>query len=170
MILHAIQDWLGATALAPYVRNLVWARVLLETAHILAGSLILFSIGALSRQLVGLAPREPSAMELARPFGPWVWGDLAVAVLTGLVLLTGAGRRGLENPMFQLKLTAMVSASLLTALLQYSLPHNPAFRYSSRVRLLGAAMIGPLCFVLWLATAFAGRLLAYSNVFFADRP
>jgi hypothetical protein len=168
-MLHAIQDWLGTTALAPFVRDLVWAKVLLETAHILADSLILFAVGLLSLRLMRLAPRDPSAAEVARRFRPWIWSALAAAAVTGLMLLTGAGRRGLENPMFQLKLTTMVSAILLTAALQLTLARSPGFWDASPARRIGAQAIGPLCFLLWLATAFAGRLLAYSTVFFAPR-
>jgi hypothetical protein len=168
-MLHAIQGWLGTSALAPFVRELVWAKVLLETAHILADSLILFSVGLLSLRLLHVAPRSASAADIARRFRPWIWSALAAAVITGLMLLTGAGRRGLENPMFQLKMTTLVSAILVTAALQLTLAHSPGFWEVNPARRLGAKAIGPLCFLLWLATAFAGRLLAYSNVFFAPR-
>jgi uncharacterized membrane protein len=168
-MLHAIQGWLGATVLAPYVRTVVWAKVLLETAHIVADSLILFSAGLRSLRLIRRAPGGQSTADIAKRFGPWIWSGLAAAAITGLMLLTGAGRRGLENPMFQLKLTAMALAVLLSAALQLSLAHSAAFWQSSPTRRFGAAAIGPLYFLLWLVTAFAGRLLAYSNVFFPAR-
>lgn len=164
-MLHAIQTWLGDTALAPVVRDAVWAKALLESIHILADALILFSGGMISARLLARAP----AAETVRRFAPWLWSALAVAAVTGVMLLTGAGRRGLDNPMFQIKLTVLAGAVLMTAAIQMSLSRSPAFWDAAPSRRTAAALAGPLCFLLWLATVFAGRLLAYSSAFFAPQ-
>jgi hypothetical protein len=162
---HAIQTWLAATPPAGFVRDVVWIKALLESVHILADGLVLFSVGAICVRIVRSSSPDAAA-ESARRYAPWVWGALAAAVCTGLILLTGAGRRGLDNPMFQIKLAAMLSAALSTAGLQLSLARDAGFWTASPGRRTAAMMIGPLCFLLWLATVFAGRLLAYSTVFF----
>lgn len=162
-MLHAIQSWLGETALAPVVRDAVWAKALLESAHILADALILFASGMMSARLLARAP----VADTVRRFAPWLWSAFAVAAATGVALLTGAGRRGLDNPMFQVKLSVLAGAVAVTAAIQLSLSRNPAFWEAGQVRRAAAVLVGPLGFLLWLATVFAGRLLAYSSAFFA---
>ena len=164
-MLHAIQTWLGGTALAPVVRDSVWAKALLESSHILADALILFSGGMISARFLARAP----VAETVRRFAPWLWSAFAVAAITGVILLTGAGRRGLDNPMFQIKLSLLAGAVLMTAAIQLSLSRSPTFLEAAPGRRMAGALVGPLCFLLWLATVFAGRLLAYSSAFFAPQ-
>ena len=161
-MLTALQTWLGQTALAPVVRDAVWAKALLESVHILADALILFSAGRIAARLLTRAP----VAETVRQCAPWLWSAFAVAAVTGVMLLTGAGRRGLDNPMFQIKLAALAGAVIMTAAIQLSLSRSPAFWDAAPARRMAGALAGPLCLLLWLATVFAGRLLAYSSAFF----
>ncbi len=165
-MLHDIQAWLGATALADVVRDIVWAKALLESLHILAGAVILFSAGMITLRLMGLTGRSQPAAGLVRRFTPWVWSALAVMAITGLVLLTGAGRRGLENPMFAVKAATLAVAVASTALLQITLSRDAAFWELAPARRAGIRLIAPLCFLAWIATVCAGRWLAYSSAFF----
>jgi hypothetical protein len=165
-MLHAIQTWLGHTAIAPFMRDSVWGKPVLESSHILADALVLFSAGLIATRLL---TRPKDAAETVRRFAPWLWSGFAAAAVTGLMLLTAAGRRGLENPMFQIKLGVLAGALCLTAAIQGSLARDAGFWGAAPARRWAAALIGPLCLLLWLATVFAGRLLAYSTVFFAPQ-
>ncbi len=165
-IFHAIQTWLAATPAAPFIRDVVWVKALLESAHILADGLLLFSAGMMGARLVFRSANGELATDIVRRYAPWVWGALAVAVCTGLTLLTGAGRRGLDNPMFQIKLATLLCAVLLTAGLQLSLARGGRFWAATSGRRTVAATVAALGFLFWLATVFAGRLLAYSSAFF----
>jgi hypothetical protein len=165
MMLHALQAWFEQTPVSAYVRDVVWVKALLESAHILADALVLFSAGTIAIRLL----RGGSASDAFRRNGPWLWSALAVSVVTGLTLLTGAGRRGLDNPMFQIKLAVLAGAVALTAAVQLSLARDPLFWAATPVRRSAASVVGPLCFLLWVATVFAGRLLAYSSAFFAPQ-
>lgn len=165
-MLHDIQAWLGTSPLAGYVRDVVSVKALLESLHILANAVILFSIGMITIRLMGLAGRSEPAAGMVRRFAPWVWSALAIVAVTGVILLTGAGRRGLENPMFAVKLTTMGLAIATTALLQATLSRNAAFWELNPARRAAAKVVAPLCFLLWIATVCAGRWLAYSSAFF----
>jgi hypothetical protein len=166
MVLHDLQAWLGTSPLAPAVRDVVSVKALLESAHILANAVILFSMGMIAMRMAGLSGRSEPIAAMVKRFAPWVWSALAVAAITGIVLLTGAGRRGLENPMFQVKLATMIGAIGATAALQLALAGDAAFWELNGARRAAARVIAPLCFLLWLATVFAGRWLAYSSSFF----
>ena len=165
-MLHALQVWLGHTAIAPFMRDSVWGKPVLESSHILADALVLFSAALIA---VRLLTRPRDAAETVRRFASWLWSGFAAAAITGVMLLTAAGRRGLDNPMFQIKLSVLFGALLLTAGIQWSLARDPAFWGAAPTRRWAAVLIGPLCLMLWLATVFAGRLLAYSSAFFAPQ-
>lgn len=164
MTLHQVQGLLEQTPLSPIVRDVVWAKALLESAHILADAVVLFSAGLIGTGLVGRAP----AAERVRRFAPWLWSGLAVAAATGLMLLTGAGRRGLDNPVFQIKFSLLAAAVALTASVQWSLSRHPAAWDGGTAR-RAVMLVGPLVVLLWIATVFAGRFLAYSTAFFAPQ-
>lgn len=164
---RAIQTWLGTTPPAGWVRDSVAAKALLESAHILGNAVILVSIGMLALRLMGLAGRGQSVAGMMQRFSPWIWSGVVVVFATGVVLLTGAGRRGLDNPMFQVKLVTMLAAIGITIALQVTLAADTAFWELNPARRAAARLIAPLCFLFWLATVFAGRWLAYSSTFFA---
>ncbi len=165
-MLHDLQTWLGHTAVAPFMRDSVWAKPILESTHILADAMVLFSAGLISMRLL---IRPLDAAETVRRFAPWLWSGLAIAAATGVMMLTAAGRRGLDNPIFAIKLAVLAGAVLLTAGIQRSLVRDTTFWTAAPTRRWAASVLGPLCFILWLAAVFAGRLLAYSSAFFAPQ-
>jgi uncharacterized membrane protein len=163
---HAIQLWLGSQPLAPLVRDTVWIKALLESLHILADGLLLFSAAVICSRLMGLTSQSTPAAVIIRRYAPWIWSSLATAAVTGTILLTGAGRRGLDNPMFKVKLTAMIVAAAATAWIQFAAMRSPAPSSVPQPQRIAARLTGLVCILCWLATVFAGRLLAYSNAFF----
>jgi hypothetical protein len=168
-ILAGWQAAIGQSHIGYAVANIVWVKALLESAHILAMGLVLFSVGMIAARLAGLAGRsEPLAERISR-FTPWVWGALIVVFVTGFLLLTGAGpRRGLNTPMFQLKMVLMLASIALTALLQITVRSDQDFWDLSPSRRIAARVMAPACLLLWMATVCAGRWLAYAYVLFPD--
>jgi hypothetical protein len=149
------------------VRDTVWVKAILESIHILADGVLVFSAAMIFARSVGFT-RSGTAADLARRLGPWRWGAFAVAAVTGLMLLTGAGRRGLDNPVFKIKLIAIVVAVTATALIQWPSRIDHGFWSHGAGRRVGGALVGLACLAAWLTTVFAGRLLAYSTAFFAQ--
>lgn len=123
---RAAQLWLGSLPVAPLVRDTVWVKALLESAHILADGLLLFSAAVICSRLMGLTNRAAPLADIVRRFAPWIWSGFAIAAVTGSLLLTGAGRRGLDNPMFTVKLTAMIAAVAATGWIQVAATRAPA--------------------------------------------
>ncbi len=159
----------NASPLGTAVAGIVWLKALLESFHILAMGLVLFSVGMISLRLAGLAGRANSPIEMVRRFAPWIWAALAVVFLTGLMLLMGANpRRGLPSPMFQLKMVLMLSSIGLTAIMQLTLQSDQGFWEMNPLRRALSKVIAPACFLLWMFTVCAGRWLAYGYVLFPD--
>lgn len=167
--LTSLQSLMGDWPIAAAVRNIVWVKAMLESVHILAMGLVLFSVGMITFRLAGLAGRSDSLTGMVRRFAPWVWGALVIVLLTGFVLVTGAGsRRGLPTPMFQLKMVLMLVSIAATAALQLTLSADAAFWELNPARRASARVIAPLCLLLWMATVCAGRWLAYGYILFPD--
>ena len=167
-MLAAWQAAIGHWPIAAGVRDAVWVKALLESAHIAAMGLVLFAVAMICLRLAGLA-KAGSITEMVRRFSPWVWGALVVVFITGLILLTGANeRRGLPTPMFQLKMVLMVISILITAALQLTLQSDASFWELSPARRIGAKLIAPLCLFMWMFTVCTGRWLAYGYVIFPN--
>ena len=168
-MLAAWQAGMGLWPIAAAVRDVVWVKALLESAHIMAMGLVLFAVGMITLRLAGLARRAGPAADVARRYAPWIWSALVVVLVTGLILLTGAGaRRGLPTPMFQLKMALMALSILVTAALQLSLQADVGFWERSPGRRVGAGLVALLCLSLWVFTVCAGRWLAYSYILFPN--
>jgi uncharacterized membrane protein len=157
--LAAWQTQIGGWPMGEAVSGVVWIKALLESVHILAMGLVMFVVAVTASR---------SGVETVRRFAPWVWGGLAVVVVTGLVLLTGAGSgRGMATPMFQLKMALLLAAVAATALIQVLLETAPAWRTASPRHRIAAKAIAYAGLLLWMATACAGRWLAYGYILFA---
>ena len=169
-LLVAWQTAMGHWPIAADVRDVVWVKALLESVHIMAMGFVLFAVGVITLRFAGVAGQLESMAQTVHRFTPMIWAALAVVLITGFILLTGAGfGRGLTTPMFQLKLVTMVAAIVVTAALQLTAKDGGrSFWEMSPSRRAAVRVIAPLCLLLWLFTVCAGRWLAYGYVLFPN--
>jgi hypothetical protein len=164
--LQAWQAELSRLPLADAVRDLVWFKVLAESTHILSLGLILSAAGILCARTAGFGKQYQPIAAADRRVSPWICSAMLVAFVSGFVLLIGAGRRGLTNPLFLIKMMLMVGALSLTAILLLTVQAKPEFRELGRGQRIAVRFVALFCFLLWIATALAGRWLAYAFVIF----
>jgi hypothetical protein len=99
--------------------------------------------------------------EVSSRFLPLVWWPLLILLATGAIMIIGEPARSLKNPAFQLKMTLLVAALIVTGLFQLLQRRNPVFgdlRSGSRAAATTVAIVSML---LWSAIVFAGRWIAY---------
>lgn len=113
--------WLEETALSVWVRESpeLWAFPFILYLHTLGMALIagLSSAVALSILVLPGSPRRPP---LAGLF-PLMWTGLAINAVSGLLLLIAYPAKALTNPVFYLKMIAIVAAVTLVHWLQRQL-------------------------------------------------
>ena len=147
------------------VRNLVGGR---ESGPAFFFSLILHSVAmgfvvgvhvAADLRILGMAPRVP--LSLMRRFSSVLWASLCVILVSGVLLLAAYPAKALTNPVFYLKLAAVVAALLITRSLAHGLLQDPSHdigRVPAKAKILAASSL-----FLWVVAITAGRFLAYTH-------
>ena len=157
--------WLEETAFSTWMR---------ESGPAFFSSLIFHSIGmgfvvgvhvAINLRILGLAPRVP--LTLMRRFFPVLWVGLVVVLLSGALLLVAYPAKALTNPVFYLKLAAVLAALFITRSLRNGVLQDP--RYDAGRAPRKARVLAALSLFLWAGAVTSGRLLAYTyNILMAS--
>ncbi len=150
--------WLEETPFSTWMR---------ESGPAFFGSLIFHSVAmgfvvgvhvAMNLRILGMAPGIP--LSLMRRFFPVLWVGLVVVSLSGVLLLIAYPAKALTNPVFYLKLGAIVTALFITRSLAKGVLQEPSYdavRAPKKARVLAA-----LSLLLWAGAVTSGRLLAYT--------
>jgi uncharacterized membrane protein len=157
--------WLGATPVSQVIQQELWIIPTVQTVHILAISVVLASMAMFDLRLLGLAGKRNSIASFSRRFMPWLWGALIVLAASGCILIVGEPKRSLGNLAFQLKMSMLAAAIIVTLGFQAVLKRDLA---SGGADLLpahatAAKATGLLSLALWAGIAVAGRLIAYTG-------
>ena len=150
--------WLEETPFSTWMR---------ESGPAFFGSLIFHSVAmgfvvgvhvAMNLRILGMAPGIPLSM--MRRFFPVLWVGLVVVSISGVLLLIAYPAKALTNPVFYLKLGAIVTALFITRSLAKGVLQEPSYdavRAPKKARVLAA-----LSLLLWAGAVTSGRLLAYT--------
>jgi hypothetical protein len=96
-VLKRFCDWLSNTPISQAFQDWTWFVPLVQTVHILAIAVVLFSVYAIGFRLIGLTrARQPFAV-MTRKSLPWTWTGLAVLLVTGVLLTITEPARELLN-------------------------------------------------------------------------
>jgi hypothetical protein len=118
---------------------------------------------AVGLRLVGIAPKIP--LQRIINFYPLHWYCSIAILVSGLALLAAYPAKALTNPVFYLKLTALIIGLGLSRYFQLKFQVEQSTIGEKKLKLLGA-----LSLLLWVITITAGRFLAYThNTLLASR-
>jgi hypothetical protein len=144
---------LQASALADAMRNSVFLYPLANVLHVL-GALGFFAAAAAMDVRLLSHSSLPGTRAFITRIRPVAIAGLVVQLVTGLMLLAPEASHIGHNPAFQLKLVAIFLGLLNVVLLE--IVTRRAEIVTAASRLSAVASLG-----VWLATAAAGRLIAY---------
>ena len=155
--------WLEASALAEFLRGLgIWTYGLINLAHVFGISLLFGSIALLDLRLIGAWRSIPIAT-IARPTVPLAATGFALAVISGIMMLTFNTTEYHGNPFLYIKLP-MVVVGLVNVAVISRLPAwrravaGEAAESSDRIVL---AVAGAASLVTWLTVIVCGRMIGY---------
>jgi hypothetical protein len=112
---------------------------------------------AINLRLIGFLPRFPLA-PLTR-FYPVHWYAAVAVFLSGLTLLMAYPAKALTNPLFYIKLAALITALCISRFFQKMIVSgNETFNADPRT-----SRLAYLSLSLWLVAVTAGRFLAYTH-------
>ena len=142
----------------------IWIR---ESGPAFFGSLILHSVAmgfvvgvhvATNLRILGMAPGIP--LSLMRRFSSVFWVSLVFVSLSGVLLLIAYPAKALTNPVFYLKLSAIVIALFITRSLAKGVLQDPSYDVEPAPK--KARMLATVSIFLWAGAVTSGRFLAYT--------
>jgi hypothetical protein len=159
--LNDICVWIDQTALSQAIQVTKWAVPVVQTVHILAIAVVASSVFMIDLRLIGMFWADRPMKDVSSRFLPLVWWPLLILLATGVIMIIGEPARSLKNPAFQLKMTLLVAALLVTGLFQLLQRRNTAFGDLRSGPRAAAATVAIVSMLLWSAIVFAGRWIAY---------
>ncbi len=160
--LTSISEWLASTGLSVWIASQSWAVPVLQSIHILSIGVILSSLAMLDLRLAGLIGRDQSMRELTLRFYPWIWGALAVLIVTGILQIMAEPARELLNWVFWTKMGLIVTAVLFTAPVRRLLEDCRFRDLDARKRMI-VRTCALVSLVLWILVVTCGRWIAYAG-------
>lgn len=148
--------WVQDTAFATWSRESPWALFAYLIIHTISMGFLVGTGLAIDVRLLGLARRVPlPAMGRALPIMAIA---LCFAVPSGLLLLISYPAKHLTNPLFYLKLSLVITALIVTWILNVSI-----FRPALAEPPGWAKPVAIVSMLLWMAGLTAGKFLEYTN-------
>ena len=147
--------WCNGSFFGHGIRDSAWLFPFVEVFHLLALALLGGTLVLLNMSLLGVRFGSASTRELARELRPWMFGSIAVMLLSGFLLFSTEAVKMYGNWAFQLKMLFLLLALLFTLTLYRKVTdaqHTPAaVRWLTALVSLG----------LWLGVGLGGRAIGY---------
>jgi len=150
------------TGLAAWVREDALAFPVLEAVHVSAAMLVFGSICMMDLRLLGLASRRQPVTKLSDETLPWTWIAFAVAVVSGLLLMSGQAGAYVANAQFQLKMVLMLAAGVNMMLFHFGVWRGVGAWDRSAAPPARASLAGALSLALWIGVIVAGRWVGWT--------
>ena len=159
-LLITFSKWLASTELSHTIQSVTWIIPTLQTIHILCVAIVFSSAVLVNLRIFRLFERDQPLGAVTRRFLPPIWPVLLILLLTGSLLIIGEPRRSLVNTTFYIKMSLLLIAIVLTALLQWTVLASPGFfeKRQTAIRTLATVSI-----LVWSGILFAGRWIAYTQ-------
>jgi hypothetical protein len=155
--------WLDQTPLSQWIQAHGGTVVpSVQTVHILAIAVVMTSALMIGLRLIGVFGRDQPLDRVAARFLPLVWWPLPVLLATGVIMIIGEPARSLRNAVFQLKMTLLIAAMIVTLIMQAQMRRDPAFADQSRAPRSATRLTAIVSLVLWVGIIFCGRWIAYA--------
>lgn len=158
MTLNQICQWIDQTAVSEWIKQAAWVVPTVQTIHILAIAVVASSALMLDLRLIGVFWGNRPLETVKARFLPLIWWPLLLLLATGIIMITAEPARSLKNPAFQLKMSLLIAALVVTGVFQFLHRRSGASDDGPRAAMVTLAIVS---IVLWSSIIFAGRWIAY---------
>ncbi len=158
MTLLALFEWMQASWLGQTVHTSRWLFPLLESAHLLALSLLGGTLLLVDLRMLGLLLPDQPIATLARGVQAWRTRSLAAMAMTGVPLLFSEAVKCYGIRAFWVKLAALPFALAFLYAVRDPAALDERMVTGSRSRWIAVASIA-----LWFTVAAAGRWIGFSG-------
>ncbi len=162
MTIDNLCKWLYDTALAVTIRENDSLFPWIESAHVIAITLVLGSIAIVDLRLLGWASIERPVRRIAEQTLPLTWIMFMLAAVSGVILFISNALAYANNFYFQGKLLLLVLAGLNMLIFQYGI-YRSVNQWDQAVRPPTAARVaGALSLTFWLSVVIFGRWIGFT--------
>lgn len=155
--------WLALTRISLAIQTNLWVIPAIQSLHIAAIGIVLSSVLMIDLRVFGWASTDQTIADTLQRYGPWLWGALAVLLVTGVMMVIGEPVRELFSLSFWIKMSLVLIGAAAAAGFQAMLRRHGADAdralATRRTKCLAAA-----AFLVWCAVVVLGRLIAYDFV------
>jgi hypothetical protein len=153
--------WISETSVSLWLQTNFWAIPIIQVFHILAIAAGFGAVLMIALRIFGFAGTDRTMAETERRYVRWIWGALAVLLISGLGLITAEPIRELINPIFWIKMVLVIVA-LLTSLWFHG---KVVRRLAGGGPVTGGIKAGAIfVIILWCVIMLCGRWIAYAPV------
>jgi hypothetical protein len=161
----ALADWFVNSPLREFstdlLRSVPGLPPILQTIHLLGLVVLMASVVMICLRVLNLAAPRQQLQELMLRLQPWFYWSLPVMLVSALPFFLARPQRYIYNPIFAIKMVALLLALVASLSMLQHLRSLPAEAPGVTARLLAAFAL-----LSWLLTALAGRWIAYVDYIF----
>jgi hypothetical protein len=147
--------WCNGSFFGHGIRDSAWLFPFVEVFHLLALALLGGTLIVLNMRLLGLRFGSATTRELAQELRPWMFGSIAVMLVSGFLLFSTEAVKMYGNWAFQLKMLFLLLALVFTLTVHRRVIDAPDTAGGLR------ALTAVVSLLLWLGVGLGGRALGY---------
>lgn len=156
MGIKGFAGWLDVTPVSVAIKNSVWMVPTSQSIHILAVAMVFGGTAILTLRAWNMLGSHWTMAQWARRLYPAHWWAFVALLATGLFQSLAEPARELPNPVFQIKMLALLVATPMALLLARALGNMRGNVPDLSMRLAAVAML-----LVWIGIIGAGRWIAY---------
>ena len=154
IVLLPLVKLLADSPVGVYVRRSIRAVPVVADFHLLAWVVLIGVVLATNLTACRAFLKRPTPTEVARALWPYFWVSLAVAVVTGLTIMSSNAISYYYNPIFRTKMSLLLLAIILSSAVHRRLRSLAGAAVPRPWRIAAGINLG-----LWFGTLVAGRLV-----------
>ena len=150
-------EWCEATALGHAIKDSAWLFPFIEAVHLLGLSVLGGALLVVDLRMLGLGLRDQSIGDLAASTRRWLFGSIAVMIVTGTALFLSESVKCYYSQAFWVKMSALSLALVFTLTVWQRVAMRATRSTTLRTRLVSLVSLA-----LWFTVAAAGRWIGFS--------
>ncbi len=158
-------NWLYNTSYAEMMRDSLWGYPIGETVHLLGITLLFGSILLADLRFIGVGRHIPAGALSAGYLLRATWIGFALIVLSGLSLFAAYAIDTINSPIFLTKMALIAVAGVNMLFFTFRVTSGMHLWDREVTPPTAARVSAALSIGLWTLTIFAGRLIAYPEIF-----
>lgn len=154
-----VVQWVAASHLSVYLRDIPWMWPLCETIHFIGLAMVVGIAGFFDLRLLGFFKRVP--ISACKEFMPWAMFGFALNVISGLVFLTIFPAQYVYSQTWWFKVFFLFIAGANALIFETKMSERMLALEPGEASPVAFRAIGALSLVSWFFVLYFGRMLPY---------